>query len=281
MKYPDTRRVDQVGRLPRREGRRSLPLAGGRCPRVAGGRRLDRDREQGRSRVSSMRSRNCRPSRDGSPSCGTTSATRPPGREGRQVLLLEERRPAESIGAVRRRQLRRRRPRADRPQQVVRRRHGRHWPNGGTATTASSSPTPARKRAPIGQQFTSSKSSTGRELPDELKWARLGNIVWNAATATVFTTPAIRSRRRASSIRRSSLNQMIYFHKLGDQQSDDKLIYRRPDIPTGVLASRDRRRQVPRAVDLPQHRSAEPGSRPRRVALRRTPRGRAHRRLRE
>jgi prolyl oligopeptidase len=72
---------------------------------------------------------------------------------------------------------------------------------------------------------------TGRALPDRLEWSRHGNIVWNAANDGFFYArypePPAEEKFQAP-----SLNQMIYFHKLGDKQKDDKLIYRRQDEPT-------------------------------------------------
>jgi len=71
---------------------------------------------------------------------------------------------------------------------------------------------------------------TARVLPDELHWSRHGNIVWNAAGDGFFYArypePPAEEKFQAR-----SLNQMIYFHKLGDEQSQDRLVYRRPDEP--------------------------------------------------
>jgi prolyl oligopeptidase len=72
--------------------------------------------------------------------------------------------------------------------------------------------------------------ATGKELPDVLKWSRHGNIVWNAAGDGFFYArypepPA------GETFQAPSLNQMIYFHKLGDPQSADKLVHRDPANP--------------------------------------------------
>ena len=71
---------------------------------------------------------------------------------------------------------------------------------------------------------------TGTELPDKLQWARHGNIVWNAASDGFhyarYPEPPEGEEHQAL-----SLNQMIYFHRLGDDQADDKLVFRRPDQP--------------------------------------------------
>jgi prolyl oligopeptidase len=71
---------------------------------------------------------------------------------------------------------------------------------------------------------------TGEELPDKLRWARHGNIVWNAAGDGFYYArypePPEGEKHQAL-----SLNQMIYYHRIGDDQADDKLVFRRPDEP--------------------------------------------------
>ena len=71
---------------------------------------------------------------------------------------------------------------------------------------------------------------SGKELPDELKWSRHGNIVWNAAGDGFFYAryPEPPAEEKFQAL---SLNQMIYFHKLGDAQADDTLVYRDPENP--------------------------------------------------
>ena len=76
----------------------------------------------------------------------------------RQVLLHEERRPAEPVGAVRGRFVRRRRPRAGRSEQVVGGRHDRAAVVQRRATTAATWPTRARKQAATGSRSTCSMS---------------------------------------------------------------------------------------------------------------------------
>ena len=72
----------------------------------------------------------------------------------RQVLLLEERRAAESIGAVRGRFVRGRRPRAGRSEQVVGRRHDRDADVQRRARTAAIWRTRARRPAATGSRST-------------------------------------------------------------------------------------------------------------------------------
>lgn len=70
----------------------------------------------------------------------------------------------------------------------------------------------------------------GKELSDELQWARHGNIVWNAASDG-FYYARYPEPPEGEQYQALSLNQMIYFHRLGDEQSADKLVFRRPDEP--------------------------------------------------
>jgi prolyl oligopeptidase len=71
----------------------------------------------------------------------------------------------------------------------------------------------------------------GRDLSDELKWARHGNIVWNAASDGFFYA-RYPEPPEGEEFQALSLNQMIYFHRLGEPQSEDQLIFRQPDNPT-------------------------------------------------
>ncbi|MBL9165379.1 MAG: S9 family peptidase [Planctomycetaceae bacterium] len=72
---------------------------------------------------------------------------------------------------------------------------------------------------------------TGRELPDVLKWARHGNIVWNAA-GDGFYYARYPEPPAGEKFQALSLNQSIHFHKLGEPQSADVLIYNNSENPT-------------------------------------------------
>ena len=92
---------------------------------------------------------------------------------------------------------------------------------------------------------------SGRELPDELKWARHGNIVWNAAGDGFFYA-RYPEPPEGEQFQALSLNQMIYFHRLGDPQSKDRLVFRQPDNPKWSFWLTPHRRQpVPGADRSP------------------------------
>ncbi len=71
---------------------------------------------------------------------------------------------------------------------------------------------------------------TGKELDDVLRWTRWGNIVWNAESSGFFYTryPEPEAGQEFLS---PTTNPMVYFHRLGTAQSEDQLVYRRPDEP--------------------------------------------------
>jgi prolyl oligopeptidase len=71
---------------------------------------------------------------------------------------------------------------------------------------------------------------SGRQLDDVIEWSRHGNIVWNAAGDGFFYArypePPAGEKYQAK-----SLDQMIYYHKLGEPQSADQLVYSDPEHP--------------------------------------------------
>ena len=71
---------------------------------------------------------------------------------------------------------------------------------------------------------------TGEQRPDQLKWARFSDIAWDRSGAGFYYSryPEPAPGEQYQSV---ATNQMLYFHKLGDEQSSDTLIYRREDNP--------------------------------------------------
>ena len=123
--------------------------------------------------------------------------------EGRQVLLSEERRPAESVGAVRRRHVRRPRAACCSTRTRGRRTARSRWPTSPPATTASSWPMPAPTPAATGSRFIVVDVATGKQQPDHLKWARFSDIAWAQRRQRLLLQPLSRARSRASSSSRS------------------------------------------------------------------------------
>lgn len=75
---------------------------------------------------------------------------------------------------------------------------------------------------------------TGEDLPDELNWVKFSGIAWSKDNSGFFysrmDTPAPGQERKAK-----NLNQKLYYHTLGTPQSEDRLIYARPDQPEWFL----------------------------------------------
>jgi prolyl oligopeptidase len=72
--------------------------------------------------------------------------------------------------------------------------------------------------------------ATGKDLPDVIRWTKLTNAAWTKDDASFFYTrfpePAPDKLLTAE-----NKNARVYLHKLGDQQSADRLIYERSDHP--------------------------------------------------
>ena len=82
---------------------------------------------------------------------------------------------------------------------------------------------------------------SGEMLPDELRWIRWGPVAWTRDNKAFYYSrypePAEGEQYQAV-----AQNMMIYFHRLGTSQGDDRLIYKRPDQPDwtfGVDLSED------------------------------------------
>ena len=70
-----------------------------------------------------------------------------------------------------------------------------------------------------------------KSFDDKLMWTRWGNIVWSAEGDGFFYTRYAQPEE-GQQFQSSVTNPMICFHRLGTDQVDDKIVYRRPDNPT-------------------------------------------------
>lgn len=71
--------------------------------------------------------------------------------------------------------------------------------------------------------------ATGKTIDEPLKWARFTQITWAKDGSGFYYT---RNPEPQGELHQSlALNQMIAFHKVGTKQTDDKVVYRRPDHP--------------------------------------------------
>jgi prolyl oligopeptidase len=76
--------------------------------------------------------------------------------------------------------------------------------------------------------------ATGKTLPDAVQWVKFSNIAWtrgdNGFFYSRYPAPAAGNR-----INQQVVGQRLYFHALGEPQSRDRLIYRRPDLPRWII----------------------------------------------
>jgi len=72
--------------------------------------------------------------------------------------------------------------------------------------------------------------ASGDVLEDELTWLKFTSVAWDAAGEGFYYSryPAPDDDDKFQSL---NLNQKVYYHALGDDQADDRLVYARPDEP--------------------------------------------------
>jgi prolyl oligopeptidase len=77
--------------------------------------------------------------------------------------------------------------------------------------------------------------ATGSTLSDVVQWVKFSNIAWtngdNGFFYSRYPTPP-----KSNEINQQVIDQQLYFHSLGQPQSADRLIYRRPDLPRWIIA---------------------------------------------
>lgn len=69
---------------------------------------------------------------------------------------------------------------------------------------------------------------TGKDLPDVIKWIKFSGASWNK-DASGFYYSRYDEPKHGEQLSGSNYYQKLYYHKLGTPQSDDTLIYERPD----------------------------------------------------
>ena len=72
--------------------------------------------------------------------------------------------------------------------------------------------------------------ATGRQLPDEIRWVKFSSIDW-AKDGSGFFYSRFPEPRAAAQFQSTNENHAIYFHRLGTQQREDRLVYATPDRP--------------------------------------------------
>ncbi|WP_394203424.1 prolyl oligopeptidase family protein [Shewanella waksmanii] len=77
------------------------------------------------------------------------------------------------------------------------------------------------------QQWQFIDVATGRALGDELKWIKFSRAQWAADNSGVYYS-RYDAPEGGNLLADVNFNQKVYFHKLGDKQAQDTLIYERP-----------------------------------------------------
>ncbi len=76
--------------------------------------------------------------------------------------------------------------------------------------------------------------ATGQDLGDHIKWAKFSGMTWlknnRGFLYSRYPEPAEDQKLKAA-----LANQMLYYHELGTPQSQDKLVYARPDQPSWFI----------------------------------------------
>jgi prolyl oligopeptidase len=71
---------------------------------------------------------------------------------------------------------------------------------------------------------------SGKVLPDALKWVKFSGASWTRDSKGFFYG-RFDEPKEGGQFQKLNLNQKVYYHRVGTPQSDDVLVYRRPDHP--------------------------------------------------
>jgi prolyl oligopeptidase len=69
-----------------------------------------------------------------------------------------------------------------------------------------------------------------KPLSDEVKWVKYSGVAWTNDGKGFFYS-RFDAPKPGEEFQKTTLNQKVYYHRLGTPQSDDVLVYRRPDHP--------------------------------------------------
>lgn len=112
------------------------------------------------------------------------------------------------------------------------------WSEDGTVSLAQWVPSPDGKLLAYGIQDGGSDwrtwrvldVATGEVLADELNWLKFTSVAWTHDNRGFFYSryPAPSADDKFQSL---NLNQRVFYHALGEDQAEDRLVYERPDQP--------------------------------------------------
>ncbi|HEV3144234.1 MAG TPA: prolyl oligopeptidase family serine peptidase [Gemmataceae bacterium] len=72
--------------------------------------------------------------------------------------------------------------------------------------------------------------STGKRLSDEIRWIKYGGGVWSKDGKGIFYV-RYPQPKPGEEFQNLTYNMMVYYHRVGTSQSEDVLVYKRPDQP--------------------------------------------------
>lgn len=72
--------------------------------------------------------------------------------------------------------------------------------------------------------------ATGQDLPDKLSWVKFSGAAWNK-DGSGFYYSRYDEPTGENKLKALNENQQVWFHRVGTAQSEDVLVYRRPDQP--------------------------------------------------
>jgi prolyl oligopeptidase len=81
------------------------------------------------------------------------------------------------------------------------------------------------------QEFRVRDVGTGQDRADHLKWIKFSGAAWTHDGAGFFYSRYPKPAQGADAMLDVNRNQKVYYHRLGTDQSADRLIYERPDHP--------------------------------------------------
>jgi prolyl oligopeptidase len=79
--------------------------------------------------------------------------------------------------------------------------------------------------------------ASGKDLPDEVRWSKLGLASWRK-DGSGFYYGRFDPPKEGAALTQVNSHHMLYFHKLGTPQSEDVLVYSRPDHPDWFVRGR-------------------------------------------
>jgi prolyl oligopeptidase len=72
--------------------------------------------------------------------------------------------------------------------------------------------------------------ATGKDLADDIQWVKFSGASWSVK-GDGFYYSRYAAPEKGQELKEQNLNQKLYFHRLGEPQEKDTLVYERPDQP--------------------------------------------------